>query len=28
MTTKAALWLAAVLTMVALTTDWWAPLFY
>ena len=26
--TKVALWLAAALTLVALTTDWWAPLFY
>jgi mercuric ion transport protein len=28
MVTKAVLWLAAVLTVIALTTDWWAPLFY
>jgi mercuric ion transport protein len=26
--TKALLWLAAVLTLIALTTGWWAPLFY
>lgn len=26
--TKAVLWLAAVLTLIALTTNWWAPLFY
>lgn len=26
--TKAALWLAAVLTLIALTTNWWAPIFY
>ena len=26
--TKAVLWIAAVLTLVALTTKWWAPLFY
>lgn len=26
--TKVVLWLAAVLTVVALTTSWWAPLFY
>lgn len=28
MVTKALLWFAAVLTVIALTTDWWAPLFY
>lgn len=26
--TKIALWLAAALTVLALTADWWAPLFY
>lgn len=26
--TKVVLWLAAVLTLIALTTNWWAPLFY
>ena len=26
--TKVALWFATGLTIVALTTDWWAPLFY
>jgi mercuric ion transport protein len=26
--TKTVLWLAAALTVIALTTDWWAPLFY
>ncbi|HEX4736681.1 MAG TPA: mercuric transporter MerT family protein [Allosphingosinicella sp.] len=26
--TKAVLWIAAVVTIVALTTGWWAPLFY
>ena len=26
--TKAALWAASVLTLAALTTDYWAPLFY
>jgi mercuric ion transport protein len=26
--TKAVLWIAATLTLIALTTDWWAPLFY
>lgn len=26
--TKVALWSAAALVMLALTTDWWAPLFY
>lgn len=26
--TKVALWLAAVLTLIALTADWWAALFY
>ena len=26
--TKMALWLAAVLMLIALTTGWWAPLFY
>ena len=25
---KIVLWVAAVLTLVALTTNWWAPLFY
>lgn len=25
---KAALWIATALVLVALTTDWWAPLFY
>jgi mercuric ion transport protein len=28
MITKVALWVATALTIVALTTDWWAPLFY
>ena|SRR5438270_291888 len=28
MITKAALWFAIILTIIALTTDWWAPLFY
>jgi mercuric ion transport protein len=28
MVTKAVLWLAAILTLIALTTSWWAPLFY
>ena len=26
--TKAVLWLAAILTLIAVTTNWWAPLFY
>ena len=26
--TKVALWLGLLLVIVALTTDWWAPLFY
>jgi mercuric ion transport protein len=26
--TKTVLWIAAALTLVALTTRWWAPLFY
>ena len=26
--TKAVLWVAAILTLIALTTSWWAPLFY
>lgn len=26
--TKVVLWLATVLTLIALTTNWWAPLFY
>jgi mercuric ion transport protein len=26
--TKAVLWFASALTIIALTTNWWAPLFY
>lgn len=26
--TKSALWIGAILTLLALTIDWWAPLFY
>ena len=26
--TKVALWAATILTLLALTVDWWAPLFY
>lgn len=28
MLTKAALWIATALVLIALTTDWWAPYFY